>query len=102
MPVARVRLPFGAALLAFALHLPFVLRYDLHFQADFAISTLISQAIVEGERPIFFWGQAYLGTYGNYFTAVLFPVFCASAPPPGAVSLPLLAARVCLANPLST
>ncbi len=90
--------PLGAALLAFALHLPFVVRYDLHFQNDFAISTLISQSIVEGERPVFFWGQAYLGTYGNYLTAALFRVFGASVPLAGTVALAIWASGVGLAT----
>ena len=68
--------PLCATLLAVVLHLPFVVRYDLHFQPDFAISVLMSRAIVvEGDRPIFFWAQSYLGTYGCYLTALLFRLF---------------------------
>jgi len=40
-----------------------------------------------GSRRIFFWGQAYLGTYGCYLTAVLFRVLGVSVPLAGAVSL---------------
>src|ERR1051325_8037774 len=82
LPVDR---PLVAALLAFLIHLPFVARYDLHFQSDFGISLMMSRSILEGERPIFFWGQAYLGTYGNYLTAAVFRLLGSSLPVAGGV-----------------
>src|SRR5213593_725219 len=85
----------GATLLALLLHLPFVARYDLHFQPDFAISVLMSRAIaVEGERPIFFWHQGYLGTAGCYVTAALFRLFGVSVPLACLVSLTIWASGV--------
>src|ERR1051326_8754153 len=93
----RLGRPLHFALLAFALHLPFVVRYDLHFQPDFAISTLMSRAIaVEGERPIFFWDQGYLGTYGCYLTAFLFRLFGVSIALAALVSLAIWASGVWL------
>jgi hypothetical protein len=86
--------PLGAALLGVTLHLPFALRYDLHFQPDFAISLLISRSILEGERPIFFWGQEYLGTYGNYLTALAFRFAGVSVPVAGLVTLAIWALGV--------
>lgn len=93
--------PLAAALLAFLLHLPFVGRYDLHFQGDFAISVLISRSILEGERPIYFWGQAYLGTFGNYLTAAVFRFLGVSVPAAGLVSLAIFATGVGLATALA-
>lgn len=86
--------PLGAAIIGLIAHIPFVVRYDLHFQPDFAISMMISRSILEGEWPVFFWGQAYLGTYGNYLTAIAFRVFGVSVPLAGLVSLGIWAAGV--------
>jgi hypothetical protein len=96
-PSFRAPAPF-AAVLAIVLHLPFVLRYDLHFQPDFAISLLVSRSIVQGERPVFWWGQEYLGTAGNYLTAALFRLFGVSVPLAATVSLCIWAAGVALAT----
>ncbi|TMA49696.1 MAG: hypothetical protein E6J76_12925, partial [Deltaproteobacteria bacterium] len=94
--------PLCATLLAVVLHLPFVLRYDLHFQPDFAISMLMSRAIaLEGDRPIFFWAQAYLGTYGCYLTALLFRLFGVSVILACLVSLLIWACGVGLATALA-
>src|SRR5262249_16803305 len=79
-------------------HLPFVVRYDLHFQPDFAISLLVSRSIVYGERPVFWWGQEYLGTAGNYLTAALFRLVGVSVPLAGAVSLCIWVTGVALAR----
>jgi hypothetical protein len=83
-----------AGLLGFVLHLPFVARYDLHFQPDFAISLLMSRSILHGEHPVFFWGQNYLGTYGNYLTALLFALFGVSIEIACLVSLAIWAVGV--------
>ena len=97
-----MRCALGATLLALVLHLPFVLRYDLHFQPDFAISVLMSRAIaVEGDRPIFFWAQSYLGTYGCYVTALLFRLFGVSVVLAGLVSLLVWAGGAGLATGLA-
>jgi hypothetical protein len=94
--------PVLFAVLAFALHLPFVVRYDLHFQPDFAVSVLMSRAIVaEGDRPIFFWFQGYLGTYGCYLTALLFRIFGVSIALAALVSLTIWASGVGLTTALA-
>jgi len=93
--------PLSAAILGLILHIPFVVRYDLHFQPDFAISMMISRSIVEGEWPVFFWGQAYLGTYGNYLTAIAFRVFGMSVPLAGLVCLGIWALGVGLTTALA-
>src|SRR5262249_2035618 len=94
--------PAVAAVLAVALHLPFVIRYDLRFLPDFAISVQMSRAIAfEGERPAFFWGQSYLGTYGCWLTPLLFRIFGASIPLAALVSLLVWAGGVALATALA-
>jgi hypothetical protein len=92
------RVAVGIAVAGLLLHLPFLLRYDLHFQPDFAVSMQISRAIVQGARPIFWWGQSYLGTLGNYLTAGLFAVFGESIPLAGSLPLAVWAAGVALAS----
>jgi hypothetical protein len=94
MRMAHAGRPLAAAVLAVVLHLPFVVRYDLHFQPDFAISLLMAQAITEGERPVFFWGQDYLGTYGCYLTALLFRAVGPSIVAAGLVSVAIFAIGV--------
>jgi hypothetical protein len=97
-----LRRPAVAAFVGFALHLPFVLRYDLNFVPDFAISVAMSRAIAfEGERPLFFWGQSYLGTYGCWVTALLFRVFGVSVPLAALVPLVVWALGVALATALA-
>lgn len=96
------RVALLASLAAFALHLPFVFRYDLNFQPDFAISMLMSRAIAfEGAWPIFFWGQDYLGSYGCYLTAIPFRMVGPSVPLAGLVSLAIWACGVGLATVLA-
>jgi hypothetical protein len=96
------RLAILASLAAFVLHVPFVVRYDLHFQPDFAILMLMSHAIAfEGSRPVFFWGQDYLGSYGCYLTALPFHLLGPSVPLAGAVSLGIWACGVGLATVLA-
>lgn len=95
------QLGVGAAVLALLLHLPFVLRYDLHFQADFAVSVMISAAIVEGERPVYYWGQGYLGTLGNYLTAIVFRAVGVSVLSAALVSLVIWSIGVGLATALA-
>jgi hypothetical protein len=92
--VKKIRRPLMAALLTIVLHLPFVLRYDLHFQPDNAISMRMSQSILEGERPVFFWGQSFNGTGCNYATAFLFHIFGFSIVVAGLLSLGLWAVSV--------
>ena len=93
--------PLSAAILGLIVHIPFVVRYDLHFQPESALSMMMSRSIVEGEWPVFFWGQAYSGTYGNYLTAVAFRVFGKSVPLAGLVSLGIWALGVGLTTALA-
>ncbi|NMB53192.1 MAG: hypothetical protein GYA15_00695 [Leptolinea sp.] len=42
------------------------------FNADEAITGLMARHILQGERPIFFYGQAYMGSLDAFLTAGLF------------------------------
>ncbi|HXJ32559.1 MAG TPA: hypothetical protein VMS22_00845 [Candidatus Eisenbacteria bacterium] len=61
----------------------------------------ISRAILGGERPIFWWGQSYLGTLGNYVTAGVFGLVGESIPAAALVSLAVWGVGVGLATALA-
>src|SRR5262245_36211469 len=46
--------------------------------SDEAIIGLMARHILQGERPIFFWGQNYMGAFQAYFVAPFFAVFGSS------------------------
>jgi 4-amino-4-deoxy-L-arabinose transferase-like glycosyltransferase len=45
------------------------------FNADEAIVALMARHILQGERPLFFYGQAYMGSLDAYLVAAAFQVF---------------------------
>jgi hypothetical protein len=45
------------------------------FNADEAIVALMARHILQGERPIFFYGQAYMGSLDAYLVALGFLLF---------------------------
>ncbi|MDO8972224.1 MAG: hypothetical protein Q7U74_16130, partial [Saprospiraceae bacterium] len=45
------------------------------FNADEAVVALMSRHILQGERPIFFYGQAYMGSLDAFFVAAGFFLF---------------------------
>jgi len=45
------------------------------FNADEAVVALMARHILQGERPLFFYGQAYMGSLDAFLTAVLFALF---------------------------
>lgn len=45
------------------------------FNADEAVVALMARHILEGERPIFFYGQAYMGSLDAYLVAMGFYLF---------------------------
>lgn len=47
----------------------------LPFNADEAIVGLMARHILQGERPIFFYGQAYMGSLDAYLVAAVFWLF---------------------------
>ena len=69
----------AGALLALTV-LAFALRVQVLFAsgrlgADEAIVGLMARHILEGERPVFYWGQSYLGAVDSYLVAGLFAAF---------------------------
>ena len=45
------------------------------FNGDEAIVALMARHILQGERPIFFYGQAYLGATDAWLVALSFSIF---------------------------
>ena len=69
--VRRLRLP--AALLAAALFkLGLLAAGSVPFNGDEAIVALMARHILQGERPVFFYGQAYMGSLDAWLIAGLF------------------------------
>jgi 4-amino-4-deoxy-L-arabinose transferase-like glycosyltransferase len=52
-----------------------LLRDVVPFNADEAIVALMARHILQGERPIFFYGQAYMGSLDAYLVAMGFLLF---------------------------
>ena len=72
---AIIRYHFGlvlALIIAVALR-AFVLALDaVPFNADEAVVALMARHILQGERPVFFYGQAYLGSTDAWLIAGAF------------------------------
>lgn len=49
--------------------------HNLPFHADEAIVALMARHILQGARPLFFYGQAYMGAMDAYLTALAFLFF---------------------------
>jgi 4-amino-4-deoxy-L-arabinose transferase-like glycosyltransferase len=64
--------PFVAAFLLRLLVIP-VTR--MPFDSDEAIFLLMSRHILAGERPLFFYGEAYGGSADSYLTALFYTIF---------------------------
>lgn len=67
----RLRLP-AALLVALALKVGVLLAGAVPFNGDEAIVALMARHILEGERPVFFYGQAYMGSLDAYLIAGMF------------------------------
>jgi 4-amino-4-deoxy-L-arabinose transferase-like glycosyltransferase len=64
---------FGVALLiAAGLKFGLLMLNRVPFNADEAIVALMARHILQGERPIFFYGQAYMGSLDAFLVAVGF------------------------------
>ncbi|OQY26966.1 MAG: hypothetical protein B6I38_10645 [Anaerolineaceae bacterium 4572_5.1] len=63
---------FVALFLALALKIGLVLAEVVPFNSDEAVVALMARHILEGERPIFFYGQAYMGSLDAWLVAVAF------------------------------
>src|SRR5512138_1717618 len=67
---------FGAPFMAMvALRLYIIPTYHMPFEADEAIFLLTARHILAGERPLFFYGEAYGGTADSYLTALFYYLF---------------------------
>ncbi len=64
-----------ALLLAAGLKLALLLAGRFPFNADEAIVALMARHILQGARPIFFYGQAYMGSLDAFLVAAGFAVF---------------------------
>ena len=64
--------PFVAALLLRILIIPIA---RMPFDSDEAIFLLMSRHILAGERPLFFYGEAYGGSTDSYLTALFYCIF---------------------------
>ncbi len=52
-----------------------ILAFDrVPFNADEAIVALMARHVLQGERPVFFYGQAYMGSLDAFLTAAVFRV----------------------------
>ena len=65
----------GAIIVAAALKIGLLLTGVVPFNADEAIVALMARHILEGERPVFFYGQAYMGSLDAYLVAGAFRLF---------------------------
>src|SRR5688572_26249211 len=64
----------GAGLLATAVRAALVLGERVPFNADEAVVGLMARHILQGARPVFFYGQAYMGSLDAWLIAALFRV----------------------------
>jgi hypothetical protein len=67
--------PLILAALAAAYKLAWLAMGAVPFNGDEAIVALMARHILRGERPTFFYGQAYLGATDAWLTAISFSIF---------------------------
>jgi hypothetical protein len=79
-----------------AARLPFLLRADRFFDADEAVEGLMARHVLQGEHPLFLWGQRYKGVPEVYLSAAVFRVASPSVVALKAVSLACFVVFVCL------
>ena len=72
---SRVFIFGGVILLAILWRMSFVIWNVLPFDADEAIVGLMAKHILVGERPIFFYGQYYMGSLDAYWVSLGFLLF---------------------------
>lgn len=72
----RIKAGFvGAALAAVGLKMSLLAAGSVPFNADEAVVALMARHILQGERPVFFYGQAYMGSLDAYLVAGGFWLF---------------------------
>ncbi len=70
----RLRLP-AALLLAALFKVGLLVAGVVPFNGDEAIVALMARHILQGERPVFFYGQAYMGSLDAWLIAGVFALF---------------------------
>jgi 4-amino-4-deoxy-L-arabinose transferase-like glycosyltransferase len=73
-PVTRAYLPGLWAVLALALiaRVALLLSNAVSFHSDEAVVALMARHILDGARPVFFYGQAYMGSLDAWIVALAF------------------------------
>src|SRR5689334_3772305 len=72
-PTRAALLVLGAAIVA--VWSPYLVRWRLGLSSDSAVPVLMARHILDGERPLYFWGQPYLGAIDSYLAAALMALF---------------------------
>ncbi len=73
---------------SFVFRIPFLLfRYDLHFGGDSGTAYLMGLHILNGDRPLYHYGQDYNVALEAYASAILFKIFHPSIPLAGSFCL---------------
>lgn len=89
----------AVATLTIVARLPFLLRADRFFNSDEAVEGLMARHVLQGEYPLFLWGQRYKGVPEVYLSSAVFhwiPTADASVIALKAVTLVCFATFVCL------
>ncbi len=90
----------GILLLALSLKMALLWADVVVLDADEAIVGLMARHILQGERPVFFYGQAYMGSLDAWLVAGLFALFGPSVWAIRAVQSALFLAHVALTGVL--
>ena len=62
----------GALLIAFIARAVLLASNTVSFHSDEAVVALMARHILQGERPVFFYGQAYMGSLDAWLVAIGF------------------------------
>jgi hypothetical protein len=92
----RLVLMLSVAALAVAVRLPFLVTGKIPFDADEAVEGLMARHVLNGELPVFFWGQAFKGVPEVYVSAAVFAVFGSGVTALKSATLAVFAAFVAL------
>ena len=71
----RYNFIIGALLLAAGLKIVLIFSRSVPLNGDEAVVSLMARHILQGERPIFFYGQAYMGSLDAWLVALGFRLF---------------------------
>ena len=93
---SRYLLAIFLALTAVGARLPFLVTGKIPFDSDEAVEALMARHVLEGELPVFFWGQAFKGVPEVYLSAGAFALFGSSVTVLKSVTLVLFATYVAL------